>query len=422
MNNRVFIDKDNKSIMRIEERCVNCGQCLNTCQTINNLNDDCINCGQCVLTCPMGAIVPKYTYTNVQEYLKNEEYTVIVSTSPAVRVAIGDEFGCDPGEFLEGKMVGILKELGFSYVLDTTFGADLTIMEEASELVERIKRKQDLPMMSSCCSSWVNYMEKYHGSDLNLLSTCKSPISMQGAMIKSYFAKKENLNREKIINVALTPCVSKKAEISRPELSGMDYVITTSELAMMIREAGIDFAKVESREFDKLLGKGSGAGLIFGASGGVTEAALRTAYFLLNGKEAPQSFLNFHEVRGESPIKEAVVDLGTLKIKVAVISGVKNIESIYNCLNKYAFIEVMSCPGGCLGGAGQPLMAISKLQSYREKRRENLYKNDSILKYRNSYDNPDIKIIYKEYLKEPLSEVSEKELHTKYEEKIKSVV
>jgi len=422
MSNRVFIDENNKSIMRIEERCVNCGQCLNTCSNINNLKDDCINCGQCILTCPMGAIVPKYTYKNVQEYLNNNDYTVIISTAPAVRVAIGDEFGYAPGQFLEQELVGVLKELGFNYVLDITFGADLTILEEASELVKRINEKKDLPMMTSCCPSWITYMEKYHGDDLNLISTTKSPISIQGAIIKEYFANKMHLDKDKIINVALTPCVSKKSEIARPELYGNDYVITTSELAMMIREAGIDFKNVKAAEYDEFLGKGSGAGLIFGASGGVMEAALRTAYYLLNKKAAPTEFLNFQDVRGELPIKEAVVDLGVTSIKVAVISGVKNIESLYNNLEKYTFIEVMSCPGGCIGGAGQPLMAISKLQEYRDKRMVNLYEDDKKSDIRNSYDNPDIKRVYNELLGEPLSSKSEELLHTTYEEKVKNPV
>lgn len=422
MANRVFIAEDNKSIMRIEERCVNCGQCLNTCKNLNNLDNDCINCGQCILTCPMGAIVPKYTYQDVQKYLTNKDYTVIVSTSPAVRVAIGDEFGYEPGEFLEREMVGVLKELGFDYVLDTTFGADLTIMEEVSELKKRIENQKDLPMMTSCCPSWVTYMEKYHGNDLNLLSSSKSPISMQGAIIKNYFANKMNLNKEKIISVALTPCVSKKTEIARPELKGMDYCITTSELAMMIREAGIDFKTVIGKDFDSLLGKGSGAGVIFGTSGGVMEAALRTVYYLLNNESSPADFLNFTLVRGDLPIKEAIVDLKVTKIKVAVINGIKNIEIVYSHLKDYTFIEVMSCPGGCIGGAGQPLMAIAKLSTYRDKRMKNLYNDDANLNVRSSYDNPDIKDIYENYLGYPLSEVSEKILHTKYEDKTKTTV
>ncbi len=422
MGNRVFIDQNNKSIMRIEERCVHCGQCLKTCKNLNNLDNDCINCGQCILTCPMGAIVPRYTYQDVQKYLNDDNYTVIVSTSPAVRVAVGDEFGYEPGEFLEREMVGILKELGFDYVLDTTFGADLTIMEEASELIKRIQNKMNLPMMTSCCSSWVTYMEKYHGKDLNLLSSCKSPISMQGSVIKNFFAKKINVNKDKIINVALAPCVSKKSEIARPSLDGMDFCITTSELAMMIREAGINFKDIEPKDYDALLNKGSGAGVIFGVSGGVMEAALRTAYYFLNNEAAPVNFLNFIEVRGEKPIKEAIVDLKVTSIKVAVINGVKNIEAIYHTLDKYAFIEVMSCPGGCIGGAGQPMMAISKLQTYRDKRMENLYKDDAKMGVRSSYENPDIKKLYENYLGEPLSEAAEKDLHTTYEEKLKTTV
>lgn len=419
MANRVVISEDNKSIMRILERCVNCGQCLNTCKNINNINDDCINCGQCILTCPMGAIVPKYNYKEVFKYISDSNYTVIVSTSPAVRVAIGDEFGYEPGTFLEKEMVGALKKLGFDYVLDTTFGADLTILEEASELIERIKNKTNLPMLTSCCSSWVTYMEKYHGNDLNLLSSTKSPISMQGTIIKEYFSSKQKLDKDKIINVALTPCVSKKSEIARSELNGIDYVITTTELAMMIREAGIDFKNVKQTNFDKLLSKGSGAGVIFGASGGVMEAALRTAYYLINKKEAPANFLELTELRGEAPIKEAVIDLNVLNIKVAVVAGVNNLETIYPSLSKYDFIEVMSCPGGCIGGAGQTLVAISKLKEYRDKRKENLYNNDKEIKIRNSYENEDIINVYNDFLESPLSEESKKYLHTTYKDKTK---
>lgn len=419
MDNRVVISEDNKSIMRISERCVNCGQCLNTCKNINNINKDCINCGQCILTCPMGALVPKYDYKKVFEYLNNPQYTVIISTSPAVRVAIGDEFGYEPGTFLEKEMVGVLKRLGFDYVLDTTFGADLTILEEASELVKRINNKKNLPMLTSCCSSWVTYMEKYHGKDLNLLSSAKSPISMQGTVIKEYFSSKKNLLKDKIINVALTPCVSKKSEISRKELTGMDYVITTSELAMMIREAGIDFKNVNKEEYDEFLSKGSGAGVIFGASGGVMEAALRTAYYLLNKKEAPANFLDFLDLRGEDSIKEAIVDLNVMNLRVAVVSGVKNLESIYSSLEKYDFVEVMACPGGCIGGAGQTLVAISKLNEYRSRRMETLYTNDKELKIRNSYENKDIENVYNDFLDHPLSEKSKKYLHTSYEDKTK---
>ncbi len=259
---KVIIREDNASLQRISEKCIDCGQCLETCKSKNHLvSEDCINCGQCIMTCPMGALVPKYNYKEVFANICDEEKITVVSISPAVRVAIGDEFGFAPGEFLERKLVGVLKNLGFDYVLDTTFGADLTIMEEATELVNRIKRNENLPMFTSCCPSWVFYMEKYHPEDLNHLSTCKSPIGMQGAIIKSYFAKMKNLNPFDIVTVSLAPCVSKKSEIKND--SNNDYVITTSELAMLIREQEIDFKMCEEKEFDSLLGKGSGAGVIF---------------------------------------------------------------------------------------------------------------------------------------------------------------
>lgn len=415
---KVKIDETNYSLQRINEKCIECGQCLETCQKLNHLSpDDCINCGQCILTCPMGALVPKYNYKEVLANIHDEEKIVVVSVSPAVRVAIGDEFGFEPGEFLEKKLVGVLKEIGFDYVFDTTFGADLTIMEEASELIERIKSNQNLPMYTSCCPSWVLNIEKYHSEDISLLSSCKSPIGMQGAIIKNYFAKLKKLNPEDIVTVSLAPCVSKKSEIKRDQENNNDYVITTSELAMLIREMKIDFKEVKEKEFDSILGRGSGAGVIFGSSGGVMEAALRTAYYLLNGCEAPENLLNLTELRGFVPIKEAEVDLGTAKIKVAVIYGIDQVNKIYSILKNYQFVEIMTCPNGCVGGGGQPILPKQKQTTYIEAREKNLYQNDKNSTKRCSYENEDIKKIYKEYLVEPLSKPSENLLHTKYEDK-----
>jgi ferredoxin hydrogenase len=406
---RVVVDKDNLSFQRIEEKCINCGQCLNTCKKVNNLLDgQCINCGSCILTCPVGALVPKYNYKEVYANINDEEKIVVVSISPAVRVAIGDEFGFLPGEFLESKLVGVLKQIGFDYVFDTTFGADLTIMEEASELIERIKNNQT-PMFTSCCPSWVLNAEKNICEDLKLLSSCKSPIGMQGAIIKNYFAKQKNLNPADIVTVSLTPCVSKKSEIKNDPYN--DYVITTSELAMLIRELGIDFKNVSDAKFDKILGKGSGAGVIFGASGGVMESTLRTAYFLLNNKKAPDNFFNLTSLREAIPIKEAEIDLGITKIKVAAIYGISNINKIYNDLKKYQFIEVMACTGGCVGGAGQSIIPQNKQDMYIEERKKSLFLNDSKLNKRCSYENEDIKKIYQDYLIKPLSQESKKILH-----------
>ena len=393
--NRVEVKEDNLCLNRIEEKCINCGMCLKTCKSINGFENDCINCGQCILTCPSGALTPKYDYQKVLNFINDTDYTVVVFTAPAVRVAIGDAFGFPPGSFLEGKMVSALKQIGFDFVFDTTFGADLTIMEEASELLTRIQNK-NLPMFTSCCPSWVLYTEKYHPELVKNLSTCKSPIAMQGAMIKSYFAEMYEIPKEKIISVSLTPCISKKYE--RSLYPDTDYVITTSELILMIQELGIDFQNLEDAAFDKLLGKGSGGGLIFGVSGGVMESILRTAYYMVNKEKAPEQFYEFLEIRGEKDIKEAIVDMKEFKLKIAVVNKVSTIEKNYDKLKNYDFIEVMSCPGGCIGGGGQPLVAIKDLPSIRQERISSMYQDDKNLKIKESYMNPEIRDAYTCYI------------------------
>lgn len=384
---RIEIKEDNVSINRIEERCINCGMCKKTCESINNIDDDCINCGQCIMTCPTGALTPKYNYKEVLNYIKDTNKTVVVFVAPAVRVAIGDSFGYKPGEFLEGKLVSALKDIGFNYVFDTTFGADLTIMEEAQELLERIKNK-NTPMFTSCCPSWVLYMYKYHLNDISKLSTCKSPIAMQAAMIKTYFAQNYNIDSENIISVSLTPCVSKKSE--RELYPDTDIVITSSELILMIKELGIDFNALEDKEFDKLLGKGSGGGLIFGASGGVMESVLRTAYYMLNKIKAPQEFYKLESIRGDNEFKETIVDMKQFKLKIASLSKIKTVIENYDKLKNYDFIEIMSCPGGCIGGGGQPLVAIKDLENIRKERIKSLYIGDKQQKIKESYLNPEI--------------------------------
>ena len=393
--NRVEVKEDNLCLNRIEEKCINCGMCLKTCKSINGFENDCINCGQCILTCPSGALTPKYDYQKVLNFINDTDYTVVVFTAPAVRVAIGDAFGFPPGSFLEGKMVSALKQIGFDFVFDTTFGADLTIMEESSELLTRIQNK-NLPMFTSCCPSWVLYSEKYHPELVKNLSTCKSPIAMQGAMIKSYFAEMHEIPKEKIISVSLTPCISKKYE--RSLYPDTDYVITTSELILMIQELGIDFQNLEDAPFDKLLGKGSGGGLIFGVSGGVMESILRTAYYMVNKEKAPEQFYEFLEIRGEKDIKEATVDMREFKLKIAVVNKVSTIEKNYDKLKNYDFIEVMSCPGGCIGGGGQPLVAIKDLPSIRQERISSMYQDDKNLKIKESYMNPEIRDAYTCYI------------------------
>ena len=409
--NRVEVDKNNVCLNRVEEKCINCGMCLKTCKNINGFEKDCINCGQCILTCPTGALTPKYDYQKVLNYLKDTNYTVVVFTAPAVRVAIGDSFGFPPGSFLEGKMVSALRKMGFDYVFDTTFGADLTIMEEANELKKRIEEK-NLPMFTSCCPSWVLYAEKYYPKLVSKLSTCKSPIAMQGAMIKSYFSKMYNIPTKKIISVSLTPCISKKYErFLYPET---DFVITTSELVLMIRQLDIDFQSLKEDCFDKLLGKGSGGGLIFGTSGGVMESILRTLYYMINKVKAPDLFYQFTDIRGEKDFKETIVDMQKFKLKIAVVNKMATIKKLINKLQEYDFIEVMSCPGGCIGGGGQPLVAIKDLEAIRQERINSMYQDDKNLEIKDSYMNQEIRDAYDYYINK-----ERVELHTNHK-KIKN--
>lgn len=403
---KVEIKPNNVSIDRIEEKCLNCGMCKKTCEKINGLESDCINCGQCILTCPSGALIPKYDYKKVLNYINDTDYTVVAFTAPAVRVAIGDEFSFESGAFLEGKMVSALKNIGFDYVFDTTFGADLTIMEEANELVDRLKHKQK-PLFTSCCPSWVLYMEKYHPEDLNLVSTCKSPISMEATMIKSYFSEMYDIPKEKIITVAIAPCTSKKNE--RVIHSETDVSLTTRELAMMIRETNIDFKNLKDAEFDVLMGSSSSSGLIFGTSGGVTEAVLRTAYYMINSKMAPPKFYDLEEIRGEEKIKTTTVDLGKYYLKVAAVSTIKIASENYEKLKTFDFVEVMACPGGCVGGAGQPLSAIKDMIEIRNKRRESMYNVDRLAQNREAYKNPKVQEAYISYLSK-----NDIDLHTEY--------
>lgn len=413
MNNKVNISSDNISIYRIEEKCLNCGMCLKTCKSINNIENDCINCGQCILTCPSGALVPKYDYKKVLNYINDTDYCVVAFTAPAVRVAIGDEFNYAPGTFLEGKMVSALKKIGFDYCFDATFGADLTVMEESYELIEKLKRKEK-PLFTSCCPSWVKYFKTYHEKDINNLSTCKSPLSMEATMIKTYFKDMYNLEKDKIITVSIVPCVAKKYE--RKLYPETDFALTTKELAMMIRETNIDFESLKDKEFDKLLGSSSSSGLIFGASGGVTEAVLRTVYYMLNGKKAPAKFYHFDEIRQEQDFKTATIDLQKYYVKVAVVNKISTVKEKYDLLKQYDFVEVMACPGGCIGGGGQPLQSIKNSKQIRESRIDSIYNKDNESNIKESFMNPLIQDAYISYISK-----NNVELHTKCEdlEKIK---
>ena len=424
---RVQISPDNPSIARIEEKCINCGICKNICENVvgikykkeDVLQPICINCGQCVVNCPTGALVTKYNYKKVLNYLNDTDYIVTVSLAPAVRVALQEEFNQEAGANVTKKIVTALKNLGFDYVFDLTFGADLTIMEEATELVKRLKTKENLPMFTSCCPSWVKYMELYHDDLLNHLSTCKSPIGMQAAVVNSYFILYKDIPKDKIINVMVAPCTAKKYEINRDEITDMDYVITTRELAMMLRECEMDFNSLEESEFDELLGGGSGAGDIFGTSGGVMESALRCAYHIVTNEDAPVSFYDLESVRGNTAIKEAKIKMGNYDLKICAVFGMPNLEKVLKDMSKYDFIEVMNCPLGCVGGGGQPLGVISKMTDDRVKRSKGLYNIDSNKKIRVAYKNVDIINLYRAYLHYPGSSKAHKLLHTTFNHDLK---
>lgn len=439
---RVPIELDNPSIMRDEALCIKCGQCKNICSDYIGVHDTyrledtnntavCINCGQCANVCPVSSITEKYEYPQVRKAILDPEKVVIFNTSPSVRIALGEEFDLADGSFVQGRMVALLRKLGGAYVLDTNFSADLTIMEEASELIERVtKQTAPLPQFTSCCPSWVKYAETYYPELLDHISSSKSPIGMQGPTVKTYFAKKMNLDPSKIVNVAVTPCTAKKFEIRREEMNAasqylgieglrdMDYVITTRELAKWAKEEGIDFNSLEDSSFDSLLGEASGAGVIFGNTGGVMEAALRTAHQYITGKPAPAAFYDLKPVRGLDAVKQAEVTIGALTLKAVVIYGTQNAKNFIETWKRqggeYHFIEVMTCPGGCIGGGGQPKGTLIKADALRQSRIDGLYHQDASMQLRNSHDNEEIKKLYEEFYGKPLSPLAEQMLHTNY--------
>ena len=442
---RVPIDEDNVAIVRHEEKCIKCGMCKTVCEEYIGVHGTytleetggkgiCIHCGQCTQVCPVDSLTERYEYQDIREAIADPEKIVIVSTSPSVRVGLGEEFGMPAGSFVEGKMIALLRKLGVDYVLDTNFAADLTIVEEGSELIERItKGRGPLPQFTSCCPAWVKFAEMYYPEILPNISSAKSPIGMQGPTIKTYFAKKKGIDPTKIVNVALTPCTAKKFEIRREEMSDaadylqieglrdMDAVITTRELAKMAREAGIDFASLEDSAYDEYMGEGSGAGVIFGNTGGVMEAALRTAYELITGKEAPAPLLDLQPVRGYEGIREASLDVDGLTVNVAVVYGTANVRKMIERVKagekQYHFIEVMTCPGGCIGGGGQPKTMLPIADDARKTRIASLYKRDGSMKVRKSHENEQIKKLYEEFYGQPLSELAEKMLHTMYKDR-----
>lgn len=419
-NKRVNIADNNPSIVFDCSKCDECGICKSTCKInvgVYGYSDDefsCINCGSCTMVCPKKCLSERDETDKLREYLHSGK-TVVVQTAPAVRVALGEEFGIKIGTNVEGKMVAALRKIGADYIFDTTFGADLTVMEEAFELVDRIKKGIKGPMFTSCCPSWVKFLEMFYPEFINNLSTCKSPIAMEGAMIKNYFSKINNINKEDIISIAITPCTSKKMEILK--YSDVDLVITTRELAKYIKEENIDFVSLKDSNFNYLMSKGSGSGVIFGSSGGVTEATIREVYHILTKRRASGRLLNFKAVRGLSNVKETSITINGVTLNIAVINGTgdarKILEKIKSGEVYYDFIEVMACEGGCIAGGGQPRV-FTTTPNIKNKRANGLYKSDKRMKIRNASQNPDIIDIYDGFLGEPGSNIAHKYLHTTY--------
>ena len=383
----------------------------------------CISCGQCIVSCPTGALYEKDSTADVLAAINDPDKYVVVQTAPAVRAALGEEFGYEIGTNVEGKMVTALRRLGFDKVFDTNFAADLTIMEESQELIERITNGGALPMITSCSPGWIRYCEFYYPEQLDHLSTCKSPQQMFGATLKTWYAEKMGIDPAKIVSVSVMPCTAKKFEIGRDDqnaagMADVDYSITTRELARMIKGAGINFNILPEEAFDSPLGEGSGAAVIFGATGGVMEAALRTAVEKITGKTLDS--VDFTEVRGMEGVKEATYAVGDLQVKVAVASGTANaktlMEQVKNGTSEYHFIEIMGCPGGCINGGGQPIVDATtrNFEDFKAKRASALYTSDKNNANRKSHENEAIKRVYSEFFGEPGSHKAHEILHTSY--------
>jgi iron-only hydrogenase group A len=436
------IDDSNPSVVRDSSKCILCRRCVTVCQEIQQVGalsaqergfntyigpafgDEmgevaCALCGQCINVCPVGALSEKDYTAEVWKAIHDPDKIVIAQDAPAVRAALGEEFGLPPGTLVTGKMLEALRRLGFDVIFDTNFAADLTVIEEGNELLKRVKEGGTLPMITSCSPGWIKYIEHFYPQLLPHLSTCKSPHQMLGALAKTYYAKKAGVDPSKIVTVSIMPCTAKKFECNRPEMADsgfrdVDYVLTTRELARMIKNAGIDFCSLPDGRYDDPLGEYSGAATIFGATGGVMEAALRTAYEVATGKKLDN--VDFAGVRGLEGVKEAAVNVdGIGEVRVAVSHGLGNAKKLMDRLAagkaNYHFIEVMACPGGCVAGGGQPIPVNNEI---RRLRAQALYSEDKNLKIRKSHENPSIKKIYEEFLKEPLGEKSHHLLHTKY--------
>jgi len=445
------IDELSPSIVRDNNKCILCRRCVAACAKTQgvfaigmqnrgfktqvgsefgkSLNDvACINCGQCIAACPTGALTEKDATKEVWAALNDPDKYVVFQTAPAVRVAIGEEFGMPIGTRCTGKMVSAIRRLGADKVFDVDFAADLTIMEEGTELLNRIKNGGVLPMITSCSPGWIKYCETFYPDFIPNLSTCKSPNQMQGAVTKTYFAKQNDLDPRDIYVVSVMPCTAKKFEIARPEFGrdgyrDVDANLTTRELARMIRQAGLDFAHLPEEEFDDMLGESSGAGVIFGVTGGVMEAALRTVVDVLTGEDMPR--LEYDDVRGLEGIKEATVNVNGTDIKVAIVHGTANAAKLLNAIRAgektYHFIEVMGCPGGCVTGGGQPIVD-ARTRYYvdpRAARAAATYSEDESMAIRKSHKNPAVQKLYAEFLGEPNSHLAHELLHTTYVDRSK---
>ncbi len=437
-----YIDFSSPSIVRDPDKCILCGRCVRVCEEVQGVSaidfthrgfdtmvlpafekdlseTTCVNCGQCVLACPVGALHESSDIERVVSTLQEGKKVMVAQAAPAIRISLGEFFGLPPGANVTGKVAAALRRMGFKHVFDTDFGADLTIMEEGTELVERIKNGGKLPLFTSCCPGWIKFAEHNFPDLLPNLSTCKSPQQMMGAMIKTRLAEKEGIKPEDIFVVSVMPCTAKKYEAERPEMSregvqDVDVVLTNREFARLLDHFGINFGLLPEEEFDPLLGTTSGSGDIFAASGGVMESALRTAYNLVTGKDLKK--LEFQEVRGIEGVKEATVDLGGTKLKVAVVNTLgyarKLAEKIQRGEADYHFVEVMACPGGCAGGGGQ-IYGLDKERILQ--RIQSLYQLDLTRPIRQSYKNPRIQALYKDYLEKPGAHRAHELLHTHYE-------
>ena len=443
-------DVSSEHLVRDPEKCILCRRCVAACENqkvaVIGANDRgfdtnigcafnkdlgdvaCISCGQCIVNCPTGALTEKDCTNEVFNALNDPTKQVVVHTAPAIRATLGECFDMPIGTNVKGKMVAAIRRLGFDQVFDTDFGADLTIMEEANEFLDRVNNGGILPMITSCSPGWIKFCEHYYPDLLPHLSTCKSPQQMTGAIIKSWYAEKNNINPKDIVVVSIMPCTAKKFEIGREDQDGAglpdtDYVLTTRELSRMIKRSHIDFVNLPDEDFDPTLGVSTGAGAIFGATGGVMEAALRTAADTLTGQDIEN--VDYTEVRGTEDIKEATYKINGMDIKVAVTSGLKNasilLDKIRNGESDYQFIEIMCCPGGCINGGGQPIQpaSVRNFTDLKALRSKALYDEDRNLPLRKSHESPIIKTVYNEYLEKPGSHLSHKLLHTSYVERFK---